>query len=136
MKITNVENCAGPDGIVTLSDDTTITVNDDCSLSLGGCVKVKGYNTASGQYQVSLNGRRLVGKSVDLCDPTTKNAVIGKIMPGGVCPVGERDICIDPNMKIPVGKMLSMLKGTIVIEAALNHDTGISCIKIEAVASK
>uniref|UniRef100_A0AAG5DF24 MD-2-related lipid-recognition domain-containing protein n=1 Tax=Anopheles atroparvus TaxID=41427 RepID=A0AAG5DF24_ANOAO len=136
IEITSVANCAGPNGIVSLSDGAIVVVNDDCSLSLQGCFEVKGFNTASGNILVTKNGKRVMGKSIDLCVPPTGTTIVGNFLPFGKCPMKEGEICADSSMKLKLKRFLSALKGTVVFEMNFEHDTGNSCIRIETEVSK
>uniref|UniRef100_A0A182YPN2 MD-2-related lipid-recognition domain-containing protein n=1 Tax=Anopheles stephensi TaxID=30069 RepID=A0A182YPN2_ANOST len=139
IKVNNIENCAGPDGIITLTDDATLTMQDDCSLVLEGCVKVKDFSTAAGTISVSKNGNELFKKPIDLCKAGSKVPFLGDFLPGGVCPQSENELCADPNKKIPLNrfkKMLGIMKGSMAVELNLDHDSGKSCIKIEMEISK
>ncbi|XP_050078709.1 uncharacterized protein LOC126565561 [Anopheles maculipalpis] len=139
IKVNSIENCAGPDGIITLTDDAALTMQDDCSLMMQGCVKVKDFNTASGTIRVSKNGNELFKKPIDLCKTGSKIPFIGDFFPGGVCPQSENELCADPNKKISMNrfkKMMGIMKGSVAVEVNLDHDTGKSCIKIEMDVSK
>uniref|UniRef100_A0A182Q1P9 MD-2-related lipid-recognition domain-containing protein n=1 Tax=Anopheles farauti TaxID=69004 RepID=A0A182Q1P9_9DIPT len=139
IKVNNVENCAGVDGIITLTDNTAVTLLDDCSLSLEGCLKTKSFSTATGTVKVFKNGKQLFKKPIDLCAKGSKIPFIGEFLPGGVCPQSENEICADPNRKIQMErfkKMIGIMKGSMAVELELDHDTGKSCIKIEVEVSK
>uniref|UniRef100_A0A8W7Q4Y9 MD-2-related lipid-recognition domain-containing protein n=1 Tax=Anopheles coluzzii TaxID=1518534 RepID=A0A8W7Q4Y9_ANOCL len=139
LKLNKIENCAGPDGVITLSDDTAITLGDDCSLSLQGCVTLKEFNTAAGSVSVSKNGREMFKKQIDACKMGSKIPFVKDFLPGGLCPQSDGQICADPDKKLPMDrfkKMLGIMKGSIGIELNLDHDTGKSCIKMEVEISK
>ncbi|XP_053663262.1 uncharacterized protein LOC128712393 [Anopheles marshallii] len=139
IKVNKIENCAGPDGIITLSDDAGLTMQDDCSLVLAGCVKVKDFSTATGTVSVLKNGKPMFQKPFDLCKAGSKLPFIKDFLPGGVCPQSESEICADSNRTIPMDrfkKMMGIIKGSMAVEINLEHDTGKSCIKIDAEISK
>ncbi|XP_052892455.1 uncharacterized protein LOC128300440 [Anopheles moucheti] len=139
IKVNKIENCAGPDGIITLSDDAGLTMQDDCSLVLEGCAKVKDFTTATGTVSVSKNGKQMFKKQFDLCKAGSKLPFVKDFLPGGVCPQSESEMCADPDRKIPMDrfkKMMGIIKGSMAVEINLDHDTGKSCIKIEAEISK
>uniref|UniRef100_A0A182JQF8 Uncharacterized protein n=1 Tax=Anopheles christyi TaxID=43041 RepID=A0A182JQF8_9DIPT len=126
IKVNKVENCAGPDGIITLSEDTTITMQDDCSLSMAGCVKLKDFTTAAGSVSVSKNGRNMFNKPIDLCKMGSKIPFVKDFLPGGVCPQSANEICADPDRKLPMErfkKMMGIMKGSLGVELNLEHDT-------------
>uniref|UniRef100_A0A182P0I7 Uncharacterized protein n=1 Tax=Anopheles epiroticus TaxID=199890 RepID=A0A182P0I7_9DIPT len=125
IKVNKVENCAGADGIITLSEDTAVTLQDDCSLSLKGCVNLKAFNTAAGTVSVSKNGKEMFKKQIDACKMGKKIPFIDSL-PGGVCPQSDNDFCADPSKKLPMErfkKMMGIMKGTLGIEVNLDHDT-------------
>uniref|UniRef100_A0A182M9A0 Uncharacterized protein n=1 Tax=Anopheles culicifacies TaxID=139723 RepID=A0A182M9A0_9DIPT len=121
-----MENCAGSDGVITFSDDAGVTMQDDCSLVLQGCVTVNEFNTADGTVRVSKNGMQLFQKEFDLCKAGSKIPFVKDILPNGVCPQVENEYCADPNIKIPMErfkKMIGIMKGTMEVELNIDHDT-------------
>ncbi|XP_053672436.1 uncharacterized protein LOC128722780 [Anopheles nili] len=134
MKVTSIENCAGSDGVISVSDNAAITMQDDCSLQVEGCLKMKAFTTAAGTVKVSKNGTQMFQKSINLCRKGSKLPFLSEFLQGDVCPQSENERCVDPGKNISLErfkKMMFLLKGSMAVELNLDHDTGKSCVKIE-----
>ncbi|XP_067626133.1 uncharacterized protein [Eurosta solidaginis] len=142
-RIIKMENCAGPDAVITLDPDFSIKLNKKCEIVPSGCVHNKAFTAALTKYKLQKDGIILKEGELDLC------AVADKV-PGDIkdmlrvfgapasCPVPEEKICANDH-RVDLSKyksMLSLAKGNMILDSNVTHDTGKSCFHVELEISR
>ncbi|XP_013100893.1 uncharacterized protein LOC106082736 [Stomoxys calcitrans] len=142
-KLLKVENCAGPDAIVTIDENFSVKLNKQCEIVPKGCVHTKAFNTAVSNYKVVKDGITLAEGQMDMCSmanqiPDEAKQYVTMFGAPSSCPVVEDNVCGNEN-KIDLSKykgMLSLARGKIIVDSNIEHDTGKSCFHIEMEISK
>ncbi|XP_044736389.1 uncharacterized protein LOC123298453 isoform X2 [Chrysoperla carnea] len=121
LKINEIKSCGGPDQIITLSDDFTVWMDDDCNIITKGCAKVKAFKTAVGKYKAVKAPLPPFAGEIDLCEAVVQYADL-------VDPFFE---LLALPKRCPVDdKKLSMAAGKIDVQLNVTHDTGVSCTHV------
>ncbi|XP_037928053.1 uncharacterized protein LOC119662494 [Teleopsis dalmanni] len=142
-KILKLENCAGPEGIITVDSDFSVKLNKKCELVPTGCIVNKAFNTAVSKFKITKDGVVIKEGKHDMCAmaeqaPNEAKDLLKLFGAPPNCPVPEEKICANDH-KVDLSKykaMLSMAKGNIVIDSEVQHDTGKSCIHVELEITK
>lgn len=95
LKIIKIENCAGPDAVVTVSDDFSLKLNKKCELVPTGCVKNKAFNSAVAKVKVTKDNVVLKEETVDICKlnvPDEAKDILKIFSAPDHCPVTE--VCL------------------------------------------
>ncbi|XP_044736388.1 uncharacterized protein LOC123298453 isoform X1 [Chrysoperla carnea] len=138
LKINEIKSCGGPDQIITLSDDFTVWMDDDCNIITKGCAKVKAFKTAVGKYKAVKAPLPPFAGEIDLCEAVVQYADLVDpffellALPKR-CPVDDMDYCLDGTKKVSIAKYkkkLSMAAGKIDVQLNVTHDTGVSCTHV------
>lgn len=138
-----IKNCAGEDGIIQFGDDFDIKLNKKCELVPSGCIKNKAFTTAKVHYKLKKDGIVMKEENVDLCaaagkvNADAKNFMKVFAVPES-CPVTDGNVCADDH-KVDITKyknLLSLAKGSIQIDATIEHDTGKTCLHADLEVSK
>ena len=66
-KIIKLENCAGPDAVVSFDSDFTVKLNKKCELVPSGCIINKPFKTAVAKVKVSKDGIVMKDETIDAC---------------------------------------------------------------------
>ncbi|CAD6999742.1 uncharacterized protein LOC101463045 [Ceratitis capitata] len=142
-RIVKIENCAGPDAVITLDDNFSVKLNKKCEIVPTGCVANKAFSTANSKYKLQKDGIVLKEGKFDLCAAAEHVSNEAKDMlklfgAPASCPVAEEKICANDH-RVDLSKykaMLSMAKGNIILDSDITHDTGKSCFHVELEISK
>lgn len=62
-----MENCAGPDAVMTIDEDFGIKLNKKCELVPSGCVTSKAFATAESKYKIVKDGVTVAEGKADMC---------------------------------------------------------------------
>ncbi|XP_005182806.1 uncharacterized protein LOC101898779 [Musca domestica] len=142
-KILKAENCAGPDGVITLDPDFSVKLNKKCEIVPTGCVNNKAFSTANSKYKIVKDGMTVAEGTFDMCGmadqaPDQARQYMNMFGVPSSCPVEDNKICSNDN-KVDLSQyksMLSLARGNIVIDSEIEHDTGKSCFHVEIQISK
>ncbi|XP_075149908.1 sporozoite-associated mosquito saliva protein 1-like [Haematobia irritans] len=142
VKILKSENCVS-DPVIAADPEFTLKLNKKCELIPTGCIINKPFKTAAGKYKVAKDGIVVKEGKVDLCNvgKDLPDEVKGYLKMFGVpssCPVEETKLCGD-DKKIDINNfkaLLGLARGTVVVDVTIDHDTGKSCMHIEAEVTK
>lgn len=138
LTLKKIENCAGGDAVISVKDDYNVEMTSDCKVKVKGCVDIKAFNSGTITYKVKKGGMVLAQGTNDVCTLMASAPEMAKKMAKGLgipesCPVSESHVCADEAVDISRFKsFLSFVKGTITIEAKVDHDNGKSCYNIES----
>ncbi|XP_049536494.1 uncharacterized protein LOC125951595 [Anopheles darlingi] len=140
LKVKQIENCAGPDAVITADNNFTVVLTKDCDVKARGCVRFKDFKTANAKYTISKDGVQVMQGSMDLCNqasrPRRTENIAALLRTLGVpekCPVEAGQICIEPSQAVNIQRFqqyLSLARGSISVDIAVQHDSGKSCFKI------
>lgn len=141
--VKKIKNCAGDDGIIQFADDFDIKLNKKCELVPSGCIMNKAFNTAKVHFKLKKDGVVMKEDDVDLCAAAEKvNAEAKNFMKVFAvpesCPVSDGKVCANEH-KVDISKyknLLSLAKGSIQIDATIDHDTGKSCLHADLEVTK
>ncbi|XP_053958293.1 uncharacterized protein LOC128863242 [Anastrepha ludens] len=142
-RIVKMENCAGPNAVITLDENFSVKLNKKCEIVPTGCVMNKAFGTANAKLKMQKDGIVLKEGNFDLCAaaeyvPNEAKDMLKLFGAPASCPVPEKKICANEH-RVDLSKykaMLGMAKGNIVIDSDITHDTGKSCFHIEMEISK
>uniref|UniRef100_A0A1Q3FR32 Putative 16.8 kDa salivary secreted protein n=1 Tax=Culex tarsalis TaxID=7177 RepID=A0A1Q3FR32_CULTA len=141
IKVRKVENCGGPDAIITANENYTAVLTKNCEIKSRGCVSFKSFNTAISNLKVKKDGIVVLQDKVNLCERLAKgrrDANIGQMLKTlrlpESCPVEEGTLCTDPSQVVNIEQykqFLPLARGLIDIEMDIQHDTGKSCFRVQ-----
>ncbi|XP_052867087.1 uncharacterized protein LOC128273198 [Anopheles cruzii] len=140
VRIKKIENCAGPDAVITADDNFTVVLTKDCDVKSRGCVRFKDFQTANAKYTLTKDGVQMMQGSIDLCNQASRRkrteSIAEVLRTLGVpeqCPVEAGQICIEPTQAVNIKRFqqyLPLARGSIAVDVAVQHDSGKSCFKI------
>uniref|UniRef100_A0A182J109 MD-2-related lipid-recognition domain-containing protein n=1 Tax=Anopheles atroparvus TaxID=41427 RepID=A0A182J109_ANOAO len=140
IRVKKIENCAGPDAVITADENFTVVLTKNCEIKSRGCVRFKDFKTANAKYTISKDGVQVLQGSMDICDqasrPGRTENIAELLQTLGVpdkCPISEGQICTEPSQVVNVNRFkqyLPLARGAIAVDVAVQHDSGKSCFKI------
>lgn len=134
LRFNSIENCGGPDQVVSIDQNFTTDLSSTCIVTTNGCVTSKGFTKAKANFSIMKNGVVMLTGNPDLCDALDKKSeeAKGKLAMFGFpteCPIPEGRRCMDGTKPVDVTKyknFLNMAFGKMAIQADVEHDT-VSC---------
>ncbi|XP_038111935.1 uncharacterized protein LOC6031731 [Culex quinquefasciatus] len=144
--IESIENCGGPNQVVTIDPKSTASLTEDCKVNSKSTVKTSGFKTADMTVTISKNGLPVVNEQIDLCasmEDSKNNKDAAEIMTMfGVpdhCPVEATEIKTDESQEYSLEKYkqhLFLAEGKIQVDCKVVHDNGESCFKVNMQVKK
>ncbi|CAH0560171.1 unnamed protein product [Brassicogethes aeneus] len=137
------QNCV-PNGVISVADKGTVTLDKDCNLVLNGCMNMKGFKTAQGKYTIKKAPLPPIEGEFNMCELGAETGLpVEKVleiygMPKK-CPMPAKKICGGPGQKLNLSKyknQLGMAAGKTDLKLELTHDNGKSCIEASISISK
>ncbi|CAO1340913.1 unnamed protein product [Diamesa hyperborea] len=145
LKFNYIKGCVKGTPIIKISDNTTVTVNNNCELYLTTCTTIGSFTTAISKNNVFKSNQRVIQNEINLCekakkaDKNAKNIMRFLGLPEK-CPVNATKICNTEPKKIDITKLAKFFPlavgGPIRVETTLIHDTGKSCLMTEFEVTK
>uniref|UniRef100_A0A6P7HD56 Uncharacterized protein LOC114349391 n=1 Tax=Diabrotica virgifera virgifera TaxID=50390 RepID=A0A6P7HD56_DIAVI len=143
LKMDHIKACA--DDSITVPQDMDMTLDKNCNIVVSGCVEVlKPIKTAKATYEVSKAPLPAMTGDVDLCQVAggqlaqAQALLVAYGLPKK-CPVAAKKYCVNGKKNINISahkNQLGMAVGTITAKLNVEHDTGKSCVDIQATVSK
>uniref|UniRef100_A0A182Q2K3 MD-2-related lipid-recognition domain-containing protein n=1 Tax=Anopheles farauti TaxID=69004 RepID=A0A182Q2K3_9DIPT len=140
VRVKKIENCAGPEAIITADENFTVVLTKNCELKSRGCVRFKDFKTGNAKYTISKDGVQVLQGSEDICNQASRprrTEQIAELMRSlGVpekCPIEAGKICTDPSQVVNINRFkqyLPLARGSITVDVKVQHDSGKSCFKI------
>ncbi|XP_058122410.1 uncharacterized protein LOC131293263 [Anopheles ziemanni] len=140
ITLKKIENCAGPDAVITVDENFTVVLNENCEIQTSGCVHIKDFKTGKAAYAITKSGRKVLQSWIDICDNSSASfgmelftQFLRSLGVPESCPMSARTSCIEPSQAINISafkQYLRLVRGAIDVEVAVLHDSGESCLKI------
>lgn len=140
IRMKKIENCAGPDAVITADENFTVVLTKNCDIKSRGCVRFKDFKTGNAKYTISKDGVQVMQGSTDICDqasrPRRTEQIAELLRTFGVpekCPISAGEICTEPSQVVNINRFkqyLPLARGAIAVDVAVQHDSGKSCFKI------
>lgn len=140
VRVKKIENCAGPDAVITADENFTVVLTKNCEIKSRGCVTFKDFKTGNAKYTITKDGVQVLQGSMDICDqasrPRRTEHIAELLRSLGVpekCPISAGQICTEPSQVVNINRFkqyLPLARGAIGVDVAVQHDSGKSCFKI------
>lgn len=140
IRVKKIENCAGPDAIITADENFTVVLTKNCEIKSRGCVRFKDFKTGNAKYTITKDGVQVLQGSTDICDqaarPRRTEHIAELLRSLGVpekCPISAGQICTEPTQVVNINRFkqyLPLARGAIAVDVDVQHDSGKSCFKI------
>lgn len=140
VRVKKIENCAGPDAVITADENFTVVLTKNCEIKSRGCVRFKDFKTGNAKYTITKDGVQVLQGSMDICDqasrPRRTEHIAELLRSLGVpekCPISAGQICTEPTQVVNINRFkqyLPLARGAIGVDVAVQHDSGKSCFKI------
>ncbi|XP_055641487.1 uncharacterized protein LOC129778544 [Toxorhynchites rutilus septentrionalis] len=146
IKLKKLQNCAGPNAVITANENYTVVLTKNCEIKARGCGNIKAFKTAVAKITVKKSGMQMFQGTINICEKlaaASSNSTIGPILRTfnipEKCPVEAGTLCVEPTQGMsiePYKQFLSLARGSIDVETEIQHDTGKSCFKVQVDITK
>lgn len=83
IKLKKLQNCAGPNAVVTISDNYTIVLTKNCEIKARGCSTFKTFKTAVAKITVKKSGMQMYQSTINICEKlaaASRNSTFGPML--------------------------------------------------------
>lgn len=140
LKVRKVQNCGGPDAVITAFENNTAVLTKKCELKVRGCVQYSSFKTAVAKYTIKKDDQPMMEGRIDLCQELEANRKRENFAPifqtfnlPEKCPVEAGTLCAEPSQVVdlePFKQFLSLARGRIDVRTEIEHDEGTSCFRV------